>query len=89
MERKELSFLVDACVNRDVVDYLKSHDYRVMYVNDIVPSMSDHAVKNLGYKNDSIILTKDKTGFTDYRLAYLMGYGDIEELQDFLFYMIE
>jgi len=67
-----MRIIVDACLRREIVDFLESQGYVCDYINDIDPAMSDEAVKRLGYRNDAIIITADKEDFNDYDLALLV-----------------
>jgi hypothetical protein len=59
-ESRQVKFLADECVDRQIVDRLRREEHEVRYVVEMEPGISDDEVLNLANLEKSILLTADK-----------------------------
>lgn len=55
-----MNFLADESVDRDIVVALRAHGYKVTYVAEMEPGITDDAVFDLANKQRAILVTADK-----------------------------
>lgn len=55
-----MNFLADESVDRQIVDRLRQQGYRVWYVAEMEPGISDDAVCDLANREEALLLTADK-----------------------------
>ncbi len=55
-----MNFVADESVDRSIVERLRREGYRVLYVAELGPGMSDEAVLNLANQERALLLTADK-----------------------------
>jgi len=64
-----VKFLVDECVDSDLVPKLRSEGHDVLYVVEYNPGILDNELLNMAYSEKRILLTEDKDfGELVYRL---------------------
>ena len=61
--------LVDECCTPKISELFNSKGYRTIRPKNGLP---DEEVKQLAKKHDAYIITRDKTGFTDYEKTLLL-----------------
>ncbi len=55
-----MNFVADESVDRQVVDRLRREGYRVWYVAEMEPGVSDDAVLEVANREEALLLTADK-----------------------------
>ena len=55
-----MKFLADESVDRPIVERLRQEGYKVWYVAEMEPGISDDAVLNLANRESALLLTADK-----------------------------
>jgi len=55
-----MKILADECVDKPIVDYLRDKGYKVLYVAEMNPSISDSEVLSLANEKSALLLTSDK-----------------------------
>ncbi|MCG2791691.1 MAG: DUF5615 family PIN-like protein [Actinomycetia bacterium] len=55
-----MKFIVDECVDWQIIDYLRKIGYEILYVPEIEPGISDEKVLDIANKESAILITADK-----------------------------
>jgi predicted nuclease of predicted toxin-antitoxin system len=55
-----MKFIADECVDWQIVEYLRKIGYKILYVLEIEPGISDEKVLDIANKESAILITADK-----------------------------
>jgi len=58
-----MKFVIDECVEKQIVIHLRREGYEVIYIPEVFPEASDEEVVDLAIKENSILITTDKDFF--------------------------
>ncbi len=79
-----LKIFADECVHNDIVTSLREHDYKVDYISELNPGLSDYEIVKLVSKSSAILITED-SDFGEW--VFVHGYKNIGVI--FLRYKID
>jgi len=55
-----MKFIADECIDWQIIDHLRKKGYKILYVPEIKPGISDKKVLDIANKESAILITADK-----------------------------